>query len=172
MRDELVQIAAAVGDEADLDPVLAQNRERRQRILVEREALVLLPGAHELLGARACPCGVAAHAADDLLGELDPELVVVDVVGMALERVERRQAGRLVEVRLERAAVPFPHLAVALRAKLRPGPCEREVDVKYHCFDHLAEDSLGGCAPRPRFSARPARSRSSAPRPSRPGPAM
>ena len=49
--DELVQVAAPVRDEADLDPVLAEHRERRQRVLVEREPLVLLPRADELGGA-------------------------------------------------------------------------------------------------------------------------
>ena len=143
MGDELVEIAAAVRDQADLDAVLPQCRESRKRVLVEREALVLLPGAHELRGARARSLAFAAHAEHDLLGERDPDLVVVGVIGMALQRVERVEPGLLVACRVEHEPVPLADLAVSLGAELGAGPGKREVDVEDDCLEHSAEDSLG-----------------------------
>jgi hypothetical protein len=104
---------------------------------------VLLPGAHELRGARARSLALAAHPAHDLLGERDPDLVVVLVVGMALQRVERIEPGLLVALRVEHEPVPLADLAIALRAELGAGPGEREVDVEEDGLEHSAEDSLG-----------------------------
>src|SRR5687767_6611987 len=140
--DELVQVAAAVRDQADLDAVLPQRGERGQRVLVERETLVLLPGTDELLGAGARPFGVAAHPAHDLLREDDPQLVVVLVVRMALQPVERGEAGVLVALRVEREPMPLADLAVPLGAELGARPREREVDVEEHGLEHAPEDSL------------------------------
>ena len=113
----------------------AQLGESGQGVLVEREPLVQLPGGDELDGALTPP-PLAAHPADDLLGERDPELVVVGVVGVTLERVERRRPRLLVQLRVEPEPVPLADLAVALRPELWPGPGEREVDVEDDGFQH------------------------------------
>ena len=52
MRDELVEVALAVRDEPDLDPVPTQLVEHGQRVLVQREVLVPLPLAHHVRRAR------------------------------------------------------------------------------------------------------------------------
>ena len=56
---ELVQVAGAVGDQADLEAQLAEVPERRHRIVVEAEVVRALPAALDvdraLAGARLSP---------------------------------------------------------------------------------------------------------------------
>ena len=81
--------------------------------------------------ARA-PVGVAAHAADDVLGERDPDLLVVDELGVRAQILERGEPGGLVASRVEVEPVGGADPPVRLRPELRPGPREREIDVEEH----------------------------------------
>ncbi len=134
--DELVQVAAAVRHEPELEPVAAQLLEHGQRILVERELVVGLPHADQIHRAGVRSLGVASHPPDDLLGERDPDLVVVLELRMALERRVRGEPGRLVPLRVERQAVPLAEPPVSLRAELGTGQREGEVDVEEDGPDH------------------------------------
>ena len=92
--------------------------------------------ADQLDRARVRSLGVAAHPADDLLGERDPDLVVVLELRMALERRVRGEPGRLVPLRVERQAVPLAEPPVPLRPELGTGQREREVDVEEDGPEH------------------------------------
>ena len=85
MDDELLQIATPIRHQPDLQLVLAERGKRGQCVVVEREALVQLPGPHEILGTRTRPLGVPSHPPHDRLREDDPELVVVLQLGMPLQ---------------------------------------------------------------------------------------
>ena len=136
MRHELLKVPLAVRDEADLQGMAAQHRQHRQRVLVQREVLVSLPLPHHVLGARARAGRVAAHAEDDLLGERDPDLLVVHEVALRLQLLDRGRARSLVAARLQVEPVPLPDAAVSLGAELRAGPEEREVDVEEDRLQH------------------------------------
>ena len=90
VRDELVEVAARVRDEPELEPARAQLGEHRQRVLVELEVLGVLPGPRHLDRALVGRVGVAAHAADDPLGERDPDLLVVLELRVAPDALDRR----------------------------------------------------------------------------------
>ena len=96
---ELAHVARRVRDEPDAEAGRAERRERVRHVVVELEVLVLLPGARDLDGAVVGRVGVAAHAADDALGEAEPDLVVVLELGMAAEIDERGVARGLVAAR-------------------------------------------------------------------------
>ena len=83
---------------------------------------------------------VAAHPEHDLLGERDPDLLVVHELVVALERLDRSDARVRVAVRVEREPVPLPDAPVPLRPQLRPGPKQREVDVEQDGLQHATED--------------------------------
>ena len=140
MADELVQVALAVRDEPDPDTPRAEVAEHRQRVFVQREVLVPLPLPHHVDRARACAGRVRAHAEHDLLGERDPDLLVVHEVALAAELLDRGRAGVGVAAGIEREPVPFPHAPVPLGPELRPGPEQREVDVEENRAQHVVED--------------------------------
>ena len=66
----------------------------------------------------------------DLLGEGDPDLLVVDELGVVLDLVDRREPRLLVASRVEREPVPLAEPPVPVGPQLGPGPKEREVDVE------------------------------------------
>ena len=143
VRRELLEVALAVRDEAELEAVRPQHLEGRQRVVVEEEVLVLLPLAHDRGRARARAFVVAAHAADDVLREADPEVLVVRELGMVLQVIEGGQSGRVVPLR-DRA----PGRAARRSARIPPAPArarpeEREVDVEQDSFQHGTEDTRG-----------------------------
>ena len=85
--------------------------------------------------------GVAAHAPHDVLGEGDPDLLVVDELGVGAEILEGGEPRRLVPAGVEREPVHRPDVAVGLRPELGPGPREREVDVEENGPQH--QPSIG-----------------------------
>ncbi len=141
--DELLEVALAVRHEPDLEVVTPQLLDHRQRVLVEREVLVPLPLTHHVGRALARPVRVAAHAADDLLRERDPHLVVVHELALAAQPLDRRDPRVRVAVGVERQPMPLAEAAVPLRAELRPRPEEREIDVEQHGSEH-ADSRIDG----------------------------
>ena len=127
---ELAHVARRVRDEPDAEAGGAERRERVRHVVVELEVLVLLPAARDLHGAVVGRVGVAAHAADDALGEAEPDLVVVLELGMAAEIDERGVASGLVASGLEGEPVALAGADVPLRPELRSRPRQREVDVE------------------------------------------
>src|SRR5262245_61908936 len=101
MVGELLEIALTVRDEPDPQTVPAKLVEHRQGVLVEREVLVPLPLAHHLGRTRTGPARIAAHAQDDLLGERDPDLLVVNELVVLLQRLDRMRPRRGVQRWLE-----------------------------------------------------------------------
>ena len=99
-----------------------------------------LPLAHQLGRARARSMLVATHPEDDLLGERDPDLLVVDERVVRLQRRDRRHPSLLVQRRLEHQPVPLANAPVPLRPELGPGPKQREVDVEQDSLQHAIED--------------------------------
>ena len=108
MSRELLEVALPVRDQADAEPVVTELVEHGERIVVEVEVGVDLPAAHHV--GRACPraVGVAAHAADDVLGERDPDLLVVHELGVRPQIVEGREPCRLVAAGIEAEPVSSP----------------------------------------------------------------
>ena len=98
---ELANVARGVRDEPDAEAGRAESGERVRHVVVELEVLVPLPAARDLDRAVVGRVGVAAHAADDALGEAEPDLVVVLELGMAAEIDERGVARSLVARGLE-----------------------------------------------------------------------
>ena len=133
---EGVEVALPVGDETDPKVVAPERIERRQRVLVEEEVLVPLPLTDHVDRAAADGVTLAPHAADDVLREADPDVLVVNELRVPLEAVERRMAGGLVERRVEREPVAGPYAPVALRPELGARPEQREVDVEENCRQH------------------------------------
>ena len=86
--------------------------------------------------ARARALDAAPHAANDVLRERDPDLLVVDELRMRTEILETRQGGlprsapgrARGRVRRQQACTP--------RAQFRPRPRQREVDVEDHRAQH------------------------------------
>src|SRR6266550_720011 len=133
---ELPHVAGRVRDEPDAEAGGAERRERGRHIVVQLEVLVLLPAARDLHGAVIGRVGVAAHAADDALGEAEPDLVVVLELGMAAELDESRVAGGLVASGLEGEPMALAGADVPLRPELRSRPRQREVDVEEDRPEH------------------------------------
>ncbi len=119
------------------EPVTPQLVEHRERVLVEREVLVPLPLADHVGRARAGAARIAAHPEDDLLGERDPDLLVVDERVVVLQRLDR--GGARVRVR-GRGRAPSPCRSPTRRypsgPSSGPGPKEREVDVEQDGLQH------------------------------------
>ena len=78
----------------------------------------------------------AAHATDDVLGERDPDLLVVLELGVHAQVGERRDPRGLVALRVEAEPVRVPHPPVRLGPELRPGPGEGEIDVEQDGSQH------------------------------------
>ncbi len=114
----------------------AHFREGGQRIVVEREVVVPLPAAHHFDRTCTAITGLAAHPDHDLLGEEDPDLLVVDELRMLLNLFDRRQTSPFVTRRVELEAVLLTELLVTLRPELRPRMEQREVDIKDHGLEH------------------------------------
>ena len=76
---------------------------------------------------------VTAHAADDVLREADPDLLVVLELRMVLEILDRGRPGLGVAVGVERQPVMLAGRPVALGSS-RPELDEREVDVEEDRF--------------------------------------
>ncbi len=136
MGDELLEIPLPVRDEPDLQLVPAKLVEDGERVLVEREVLVSLPLAHHVGRALPGAVRVATHAANDLLRERDPDLVVVDEAGFALQRLDGSGACVLVATRIEREPVSLPHAPIPLGPELRTRSKEREIDVEENRAKH------------------------------------
>ena len=99
MLDELLEIALTVRYEPDHEPVTPQLVERGERVLVEREVLVPLPFTDHLGRTRACSTGIAPHPENDLLGERDPDLLVVNEIAIVLQRLDRARTGVVIATR-------------------------------------------------------------------------
>ena len=108
----------------------AQPSEHGQDVVVEVEVLRALPGPGHLDREVAGCGGVAAHAADDALGEGEPELLVVAELRVTLECGDCGGAGLLVPRRVEVEPVALAQLPVSLGPEIGSRPREREVDVE------------------------------------------
>ena len=136
-RGELLEVALAVRDQADPEPVPRAAPRARARVVVEVEVRVVLPAPDDLDGARARAVGVAAHAPDDVLGERDPDLLVVDELGVRPQVLERGEPRRPRSDRgRARARAPPRRCRYASGPELGPGPREREVDVEENGAEH------------------------------------
>jgi hypothetical protein len=131
--DERLQVAAGVRDEAELEPPGPQVGERRQDVLEDLEVVRVLPGARHLDGALVRPVGVAAHAADDLLREEHPDLLVVVELRVPLEGPHGMCARLTVALGIEIQAEPLAEAPVALGTQIRARLGDREVDVEENC---------------------------------------
>jgi hypothetical protein len=94
-----------------------------------------LPGARLLDGAVVGTVRVAAHTADDPLGEQHPDLLVVVELGVPLERLDGGHARIGVPRGIELEPEPPSHPLVPLGPEVRPGHDEREVDVEEDCAE-------------------------------------
>ncbi len=136
MARERLEVALPVRDQPDPKLVCAERLEHGDRIVVEVEVGVNLPAPDDLDRARARALGVAAHAADDVLGERDPDLLVVHELGVHPQVGEGRDPRRLVASGIEAEAVRVPHALIRIGPELGPGPREREVDVEEDGAQH------------------------------------
>ena len=134
---ELLEVALAVRDQADPSPCARSDCERRQGIVVEVEVGMNLPAPHHVDRAGTAPRGVAAHPADDVLGEGDPDLLVVHELGVRpADPSSAASRAVLVARRVEVEPVRRADAPVRLRPELGPGPREREVDVEENRAQH------------------------------------
>ena len=135
MVDERAEIAARVRDEPDLHAPLSEELQDGQDVLVELEVLRGEPPVGDRLRDRAARLALAAHPADDVLGEAQPDLLVVLELGVLLE-VEHRGGTRLgVALGVEVEAEPLPRFVVPARPEQGPWLCQGEVDVEEDRFD-------------------------------------
>ena len=67
MRDERVEVARGVREQADLQPARAQRLERRQRVVVQLEVVRVAPSAPSISTAAPYVSPLAAHPFDDPL---------------------------------------------------------------------------------------------------------
>ena len=141
VRDELVEIATRVRDEAELEPVPTQLLQHRQRVLVELEVLRMLPGLRHRDSALVGRVRTAAHPADDPLRERDPDLLVVLELRVAPDALDGPLACLAVARRVELEAEALAQPLVALGTELRAGLCDREIDVEENCLQHQLASS-------------------------------
>ncbi len=140
----------AVRDHAELEPAGRGAAPARQGVVVEVEVL----GEPQSFVISTCEVprgrGVAAHAADDQLGEGEPHLLVMAELRMALDLCDRPGARLRVAVRVELEPVLATELDVPLGAEVRPRLGEGEVDVEEHGPQlHREEVALAcGCGAR------------------------
>ena len=113
-----------------LSPCARSSASTGTHVVVEVEVLRVLPEPGHLDREVARRVRVAAHPADDPLGEREPELLVVAQLGMPLERLDRGRARLGVARRVELEPVALAEPPVALGAEVRPRLGEREVDVE------------------------------------------
>ena len=87
----------------------------------------------------------AAHAADDALGERNPDLLVVLELRVFLEALDSVDPRLLVALRVEVETVVPARATVGIGAQLgpRPGQCEIDVEEDRAEGQTTAEDSLG-----------------------------
>src|SRR6266446_78788 len=88
------------------------------------------PGARHLDGAFIGAVRVAAHAADDLLGEENPDPLVVIELRVPLERRDGVRTRFAVAPRIENEAEALTEPPVALRPEIGPRLGDREIDVE------------------------------------------
>src|SRR5262245_61816361 len=138
MPREPLEVALPVRDEGDPEPAGTERLERRKRVLVEEEVLVPLPFADDLDRALPRALRVASHPANDLLREADPQVLVVDEIGMTLQRLDRSASGVVVERAVEGQPMSGADALVPRRPELGPRPEEREVDVEEDGSEHGA----------------------------------
>src|SRR5262249_18349649 len=100
--------------------------------------LVPLPLAHHVDGTVAAASGLPAHPDHDLLGEGDPDLLVVDELGMLLHDLDGAEPRLVVAVRVETEAVALAEPPVALGPEFRPWLEEREIDVEQNGLEHAS----------------------------------
>src|SRR5581483_7509683 len=144
MLCELAHVARGVRDEPDLQPGAAELVQHRQHVLVELEVLVALPAARQLDGDVVRARVVAAHAPHDPLREGDPDLLVVVVLGMALQVDERGVARLRVAHAVEDEPESLRAADVALGHQLGTRPREREVDVEENRLQR-SHDTVSRC---------------------------
>ena len=133
--DERAEIAARVRDEPDLHAPRAEEIQDGQDVLVELEVLRREPAVGDRLGNRAARLALTAHPADDVLGEAEPDLLVVLELGVLLQ-VEDRGGARLgIALRVEVEAEPLPRIVIPARPEQGPRLGEGEVDVEEDRFD-------------------------------------
>ena len=80
------------------------------------------------------------HPENDLLGEGDPDLLVVNEIAIVLQRLDGARTRAVIATRVQRQTVPLAEPSVALGTKLRPGPKEREIHVEENGLQHRIED--------------------------------
>jgi hypothetical protein len=80
--EEFVHVPSRVRHDPELQAVSPELRQYRRHIVEEIEVLGVLPGPRHLERKFGGPLRVPAHAADDALGERDPDLFVVAEIGM------------------------------------------------------------------------------------------
>jgi hypothetical protein len=97
---------------------------------------VPLPFAHHLRRAGASRGRLASHAEDDLLGERDPDLFVVDELVVLLEGLDRPSARVGIAIRVELQPVALADASVPVGPELRPWPEEGEVDIEKDGLQH------------------------------------
>src|SRR5471030_925364 len=71
-----------------------------------------------------------AHAPNDLLGEENPDLLVVVELRMTLHLGDRVSPRFLIPSRIEVEPVAQPKLPISVRPKLGPGPRQGEVNIE------------------------------------------
>ena len=76
----------------------AKSVEDRDGVVVEVEVGVDLPAADHVGRARPRAVGIAAHPADDVLREGDPDLLVVDELGVRAQILEGGKPRSLVPI--------------------------------------------------------------------------
>ena len=126
----VVEVAPGVRDEAKLEPVRAELVEGGQDVFEELEVVRMLPGARHLDRTLVGALGVAAHAADDLLREENPDLLVVVELRVAFEGRDCVRTGLAVALWVELEPETLPESPVALRPEIGPRLGDREVDVE------------------------------------------
>jgi hypothetical protein len=151
VRDERAEIAARVRDEPDLEVVVPKRGERWQRVLVELEVLGVFPCTRHLHGALVRALRVAAHPADDPLGEEHPDLLVVVELRMPLDHLDRVSARVRVARGVEVEPEPPAERLVALRPEVGARLGEREVDVEedgaqFHAAASSSQRAVSACS--------------------------
>jgi hypothetical protein len=76
---------------------------------------------------------VSSHTADDVLGEEDPDLLVVLELGVVPQILDCGDTSLVVPGRVEIEAASLAGALVPLRPEQGPGLAEREVDVEENC---------------------------------------
>ena len=129
-----------------------------------------LPLPHHVHRARSGASRVASHPEHDLLRERDPDLLVVNEIALARQRLDRIDPRLRVALRVEDETVAFANSPVSLRPELRSRSKEREVDVEEDGPEHRSSIALTFFSSRYPFRARGVAQPGSALRSGRRGP--